>query len=151
MSTFREMKRIAGGGRTRRPIIVEFNAKLVFTVLGLVCLGWACVFWYKIQIVLYPGQLLPALAIASLLAFGSPALLCWLIPWTAGGMLYQRTTAKTWGFLAVAAFALYYLYYCATLIYSWNLAQPVVVDSGLELRNTIVQLIGFVGIPALVF
>lgn len=141
-----------GRGRPgKRPIRITLNWQSMLALLGLFAIGYSAKSWYDIQIVLYPEHSVFALLLSLGIAVGAPALVSMLIPLTAGGMLWQKVTRQTFGFVAVVLMTGYYLFYCYNLLYAWNGGQKIVFANGLVLQQTIMQMIIYIGIPAICF
>lgn len=143
----RYLDMIRGQRRSRGEPI---TAKQVLTILAIVAMGWAAVFWWGIQSQLTTSKLIAA-AYTALLVLAPPSLVSFLIPWSPGGMLLQKVNARTWGYAVVFGCALFLLYYSFQIQLSWWLAQPTVADSNLVYQQSLIGIIGFIIIPALLF
>jgi hypothetical protein len=66
-------------------------------------------------------------------------------------MLLQKINARTWGHAIVLGMALYLVYYSFEIQYIWWSAQPTTVEAGLVLLQTVLGLVGFIVIPALLW
>ena len=126
------------------------TAKQVLTILAVVAMGCSAVFWWGIQSALTDSKLIAA-AFTAILVLAPPSLVSFLIPWSPGGMLLQKVNARTWGMAVVFGCALFLIYYAFQIQLSWWLAQPTVADSNLVYQQSLVGIIGFIIIPALLF
>ncbi|HEY1014241.1 MAG TPA: hypothetical protein VGE07_16125 [Herpetosiphonaceae bacterium] len=144
--------RYLGMGRPRRPAQggFQFTSKRLLALLALVAMIGSACYWWGIQKEL-TGNWAVALAYTAILVLAPPSLVSFLIPWSPAGMLLQKINARTWGYAVVTGSALVLIYYSFILQYQWWSAQPVAAGSGIVLQQVLIGLIGFIGIPALLW
>lgn len=137
-------------GQRRRGSTFRFTAKTLLGVLAVVAMLGSAIYWWGVQSQLTDNWVVAA-AFTAILVLAPPSLTSFLIPWSPGGMLLQRMTAKTWGYVVVIGAALYLIYYSFEIQYSWWAAQQVVADTGLVMQQVLIGIIGFILIPALLW
>lgn len=128
----------------------EFTAKTLLTILAFGAMLCSAAFWWGIQSTLTDNHVIAA-AFTALLVLAPPSLVSFLIPWSPAGMLLQKVNARTWAFPVIIGSSLYLIYYAFQLMTAWWAAQPVVADSGLIVQQTLIGLIGFIIVPALMW
>ncbi len=139
----RGQRRRGGGG-------IQFTAKTLLAVLACVAMIGSAVYWWGVQRQL-TDNLVVAGAFTAILVLAPPSLTSFLIPWSPGGMLLQKMTAKTWGYGVIIGAALFLIYYSFEIQYSWWAAQPTVAETGLIWQQVVIGIIGFILIPALLW
>lgn len=139
----RGQRRRGGGG-------FRLTAKTLLTILAFVAMCGSGVYWWGVQSQLTSNYIIAA-AFTAILVLAPPSLTSFLIPWSPGGMLLQKITARTWGYAVIIAAALFLIYYSFEIQYSWWASQPTVVNTGLVLQQVIIGIIGFIVIPALLW
>lgn len=137
-------------GQRRRGGGVQFTAKTLLGFLAFVAMIGSAVYWWGVQSQL-TSNLVVAGAFTAILVLAPPSLTSFLIPWSPGGMLLQKITAKTWGYGVIIGASLFLIYYSFEIQYSWWAAQPAVADTGLILQQVLIGIIGFIIIPALLW
>lgn len=137
-------------GQRRRGSGFQFTSKMLLTILAFIAMGCSAIYWWGVQSHL-TGNLAVAIAYTFILVLAPPALTSFLIPWSPGGMLLQKINARTWGYMAVVACALFLVYYSFQLQWSWWMTEEVVVGSNLVYHQVLVGIIGFIAIPALLW
>jgi hypothetical protein len=135
-------------GRGRRRAAVTGRRALLTVALG--ALAGSASFWWEVERSLTPTAGVAA-AYTLILTLGPPALMAFLLPWSPAGRLLARLRARTWGTLVVMLCALILGWYTVERQAAWWALQPVVAASGLTILQTLIGLIGFVLIPALVW
>jgi hypothetical protein len=124
--------------------------RAVLLLLALLLSAASAAYWWSVQ-----SQLttLPAVAVALtvLLVVGPPLLVSLTLPWSAvGRQLYRLTPA--WPALAMVFAAIAVLVsYSAVIQSAFWLTQPDVLGSSLVLQQTVVGIVGFLLIPALLW
>ena len=140
--------------RTKKPAFFDLSTnKGALRMSGLAGSLGGLAFWVVIERTLLPNNDMLtkalAVAIALLLQFGTNAFVSFLVPWTPAGMLLLSVQSKTKGqavVVLVAAFLLVVSY--RTMMAFW-LGQKSA--EGLEMQQTLVGLIGFSIVPALLW
>lgn len=150
MSGSRYLDIVRGSSGGRRAGGWQFTSKNLLSLLATVAMIGAAFYWWGVQSAL-TVNILMAGAFTAILVFAPPSLTSFIIPWSPGGMLLQKINARTWGFTVVIGAALYLLYYSFDIQYSWWSSQPAVAATGLILQQTIIGIIGFIIIPALLW
>jgi hypothetical protein len=126
------------------------TGKTTLRVLGVSMMLGAVVYFTNIQLDLQP-DLFVAIIWGIILGGGPPALGSFLVAWSPGAMLVQRTYVKTFGFVALLAAFIFLSYYSLELSYAWWAAQEGARETGLVRHQTIISYIAGVLIPSLVF
>ena len=134
----------------RRRSTFQFTAKTGLTVMAVVAMVCAAVYWWGVQSVLTDSRAV-AIAYTAILVLAPPSLVSFLIPWSPAGMLLQKINARTWGYTVILVCAMFLLYYSFQMQNAWWLSQRVVANSGYVLPQVLVGIIGFVIIPALLW
>jgi hypothetical protein len=126
------------------------TARVLLKTLAGITLGGAACYWWMVQSTL-AGPSWVAGGYTLLLTVAPPALVSFLVPSSPAGMLLQKINARTWGHAIVLGMALYLVYYSFEIQYIWWSAQPTTVEAGLVLLQTVLGLVGFIVIPALLW
>lgn len=129
--------------------MIRMTAKATLFLLSLVALLGSAAYWWGVQRQL-TDNLVVAGAFTVVLVLAAPSLMAFAIPWTPAGMLFQRITAKTWGYGVILASAFFLVYYSFDVQYSWWLAQSG-VGQQMVFQQVGVGIIGFILIPALLW
>lgn len=131
---------------TRPPLI---TGTLLLRLLALICIGASAVYWWEVQGKL-TDSLLVRIAFMAVLVAAPPALTSFLIPWSPGGMLLQKTHARTWGFAVIVAISLFLLYYSFQMQYAWWYTQKI-QDGDIAGQQALIGIVTFIIIPALLW
>jgi hypothetical protein len=124
--------------------------RAVLLLLALLLSSAAALYWWSVQSRL-TAQPTVAAALTVLLVVGPPLLVSFTLPWTTVGRQLHRLT-PAWPALTVVVAALAALvYYSAAVQASFWMTQPDVLRSGLVLQQTVVGIVGFLLIPALLW
>ncbi len=131
------------------------SAKDALRGLAAIALIASGFFWFPIQWRLVEpvtwGETFIAISGGLFLVIAPPVLTAFLIPWSPAGMLLQKINARTWGSVVVIGASLYLLYYSFTILYSWWGARQVVAESNLTLYQSIIGVIAYILVPALLW
>lgn len=128
----------------------ETVSRSVLGGIASIALVAATFHWWNIQSQL-TSDLIMSLTTTVILVLAPPAITSFVIPWSPGGMLLQKINAKTYGYGVVLLCVLFFLYYSWEIQWSWWASQPVVVATDLVWQQSLVCIIGFVIIPALIW
>lgn len=139
----REQRQRGNGG-------FQFTSKNMLGVIAAVAMVGSALYWWGVQSVLTDNTMI-AVAFTAILVLAPPSLVSFLIPWSPGGMLLQKTNSRTWGYLVIVACSLFLVYYSFQIQWSWWMAQEVVKNSNLVYQQVIIGIIGFIIIPALLW
>jgi hypothetical protein len=108
-------------------------------------------YWGAIHWMLMGGNVVLAVAFTAIIVFGTPGLASFFLPWSPAGMLLAKTRSKTYGQIAAATMFFVLLGYSVHVSYSFWLAQPAIVASQMEVWMVVIGVVGFIGMPALVW
>jgi len=128
----------------------QFSAKGLLAALAVIAMIGSVVSWWGVQSQLTTNTVVAA-AFTAILVLARPSLTSFLIPWSPGGMLLQKSNARTWGYAVIIGAAGYLRYYSFEIQHSWWQAQAGVRDTGLVLPQVLIGIIGFIMIPALLW
>lgn len=132
--------------RRREPFQVTSRMMLKILAIGSIC--GSAAYWWGVQSVL-TSSIPVAIAYTAIMVLAPLVMLSFVIPTTPAGMLLQRINGRTIGLSVVTFCATYFMYYSWQVIGSWWGAQPVAAEADLVNQQTIIALIGFIIIPAL--
>jgi hypothetical protein len=135
-------------GPSRRLAAVTGRQVLFLVALG--ALAGSASFWWEIERTLTPTAGVAA-AYTIILTLAPSTLMSTLLPWSPAGRLLARLRTRTWGTGVVTLSALILVWSAVERQAAWWALQPVVAASGLTTLQTLIGLIGFVVIPALVW
>ncbi len=137
-------------GQRRKSGGFQFTAKTLLMILAVFAMIGSAVYWWGIQSVLTPNKVVAG-AFTLIMVLAPPSLISFLIPWSPAGMLLQKINARTWGYMVIVFCAMVLVYYSFTMQYQWWMAQDVVRNSDIVLLQTLVGLVGFLLVPALLW
>lgn len=130
--------------------MIQLTARATLGFVACVALVGSGVYWWGVQSQLTDHTLIAA-SYTLLLVLAAPSLTSFLIPWTPAGVLFQKLTARTWGYGVIIGSSLFLIYYSFDVQYSWWLSQTVGGDESTVLLQVGVGIIGFILIPALLW
>src|SRR5262245_18810168 len=131
------------------------SAKDAMRGLAAIALIAAGFFWFPVCWTLVEpttiGEICIAISSGLFLVVAPPVLTSFLVPWSPAGMLLQKINARTWGQLVVVAASSYLIYYSYIILNAWWGARPAVAESGLTTYQTIIGIIAYALVPALLW